>query len=698
MKHVKDRIKDGLMLIIVMVGVMIASMTLTACSDEEEEMEKLSPESYICTIQQSDSIFTEISGVIKYDEVIEQYVVSIEYADWKSVSVLCPLDTSLSVALYPINDSECLKDVGIGETISIYIETVILTHVDEKAPTWYFGYNSGNERIVSRSTAQNNGIGCYLPSNLNYIPTPYFDEVVSRATTLQYLSLYIHFVGEPSEYSYSRSFKEIANSIKVQLNNHYYKSGFQFELRGVDNFAYNLNSFTLTDETKVRDLASHNYNAKGINIYILPVPTLDGVAARVVDIPSQALIAHQYLKSNVMAHEVGHCLGLYHTHKGTDPNERGPEDKPEYVDGSNGDNAGDRIKDTPADPNQWNSDGSYAGGDITDAHGDKYNPDPYNFMCYSGIGANFTSLQVQRMKAIVNTTLKNIIYDGQPQIVGNIHFNTNQIFNDSSNEYDVTTEWIVRRHSLQTSSEDIPEIVAEEYFTGTSINIESKKSEYFEIIAYYSNISAPQTQTWFYATSGAPSPVTGTLWWQYCGQEGFTKNMDHGQPLSIFTDGETMTLNYIDRANARLSGLDYRVVTAANRVLSGKTMTVNKADCSQGFLKVRTYDDCGASDGYFTIPVTVYGAYYGVNVADGSVTFDSRMGATPTGGKQMAPAAKRSIGSVVVYDASGNEVKRMEASDGRMSAEVNTTGWPKGEYKAVVSDGNGYTQEIPFAI
>ncbi len=142
MKNMKNGLKDGLTLIMVMVGVMIAGMAMTACS-EEEEMEKLSPESYICTIPQSDSIFTEISGVIKYDEVIEQYVVSIEYADWKSVSVLCPLDTSLSVALYPMNDSECLKDVGIGETISIYIETVILTHVDEKAPTWYFGYNNG---------------------------------------------------------------------------------------------------------------------------------------------------------------------------------------------------------------------------------------------------------------------------------------------------------------------------------------------------------------------------------------------------------------------------------------------------------------------------------------------------------------------------------------------------------------------------
>ena len=35
MKQSKDRIKDGLMLIMVMVGVMIAGMTLTACSDEE---------------------------------------------------------------------------------------------------------------------------------------------------------------------------------------------------------------------------------------------------------------------------------------------------------------------------------------------------------------------------------------------------------------------------------------------------------------------------------------------------------------------------------------------------------------------------------------------------------------------------------------------------------------------------------------
>ena len=44
---------------------------------------------------------------------------------------------------------------------------------------------------------------------------------------------------------------------------------------------------------------------------------------------------------NVLAHELGHNIGLFHTH----------ESPKEFVDGSNCIQAGDRVCDTNADPN-----------------------------------------------------------------------------------------------------------------------------------------------------------------------------------------------------------------------------------------------------------------------------------------------------------------------------------------------------------
>lgn len=78
-------------------------------------------------------------------------------------------------------------------------------------------------------------------------------------------------------------------------------------------------------------------------------------------------------------HEVGHYFGLFHTHGkyANEPNE-------ELVDGSNCMTAGDDVCDTPADPNVLNlsdSDCNYS-GNLKDANGDSYQPEPRNIMSY----------------------------------------------------------------------------------------------------------------------------------------------------------------------------------------------------------------------------------------------------------------------------------------------------------------------------
>jgi hypothetical protein len=82
---------------------------------------------------------------------------------------------------------------------------------------------------------------------------------------------------------------------------------------------------------------------------------------------------------NTLAHEIGHCLGLIHTHDYLT--------EPELVDGSNCTTGGDMLCDTPADPNLslpglMELPCSYV-GTVTDANGDLYQPLLNNVMSYS---------------------------------------------------------------------------------------------------------------------------------------------------------------------------------------------------------------------------------------------------------------------------------------------------------------------------
>ncbi|MEL6674661.1 MAG: T9SS type A sorting domain-containing protein [Bacteroidota bacterium] len=123
-----------------------------------------------------------------------------------------------------------------------------------------------------------------------------------------------------------------------------------------------------------------------INVYFVTNPTTGGGGAvcgytyrpggpRIV-IMNYACTA----SGKTLSHEIGHYLSLYHTH-GTTNN--GTTD--EFADGSNCSTAGDRICDTPADPNLSGVvDGNcnYVGS-ATDGKGQAYNPDPSNIMSYA---------------------------------------------------------------------------------------------------------------------------------------------------------------------------------------------------------------------------------------------------------------------------------------------------------------------------
>ena len=95
----------------------------------------------------------------------------------------------------------------------------------------------------------------------------------------------------------------------------------------------------------------------------------------------------------ILAHELGHNLGLYHTHENFGGNE--------LVDQSNCNVAGDYICDTAADPNlngKVGSDCSYTGLDV-DSMGNSYKPPVNNIMSYTNddCRTEFTKEQYDKM-------------------------------------------------------------------------------------------------------------------------------------------------------------------------------------------------------------------------------------------------------------------------------------------------------------
>ncbi len=118
--------------------------------------------------------------------------------------------------------------------------------------------------------------------------------------------------------------------------------------------------------------------------------------------------------SHIISHEMGHCLGLFHTFHGLC--ESGCR---ELVDGSNCDICGDYVCDTPPDPQtfQYNEDCSWNGNTCgvpnEDENGDPYNPDMNLIMMYSlpTCMTEFTNGQENRMLDHLETStlLSNVI-------------------------------------------------------------------------------------------------------------------------------------------------------------------------------------------------------------------------------------------------------------------------------------------------
>jgi hypothetical protein len=139
------------------------------------------------------------------------------------------------------------------------------------------------------------------------------------------------------------------------------------------------------------------YETGCINIYYLraiqgnntacnPPCGYGGIAIGGIPGATKALVTTGNIgSSNTIGHEMGHCLGLYHTFSSSFGFEN--------INGSNGTSAGDKVADTPADPFAYNGQPCYSStacnytGTCTDPNGATNFSPPYtNLMSYWGCG------------------------------------------------------------------------------------------------------------------------------------------------------------------------------------------------------------------------------------------------------------------------------------------------------------------------
>lgn len=148
----------------------------------------------------------------------------------------------------------------------------------------------------------------------------------------------------------------------------------------IDNTTYYNIDDSGGNNSEFNALVQINNNPNAINIYI--VNNAVSYAGRANGILSQALVIESsWANTQVMSHEVGHCLDLWHTFQGTAANTSGCA---EAINGSNCTTCGDYVCDTPADANTGNSGG--------------YTPNMDNIMSYYYPFDEFSNGQIDRVR------------------------------------------------------------------------------------------------------------------------------------------------------------------------------------------------------------------------------------------------------------------------------------------------------------
>lgn len=227
------------------------------------------------------------------------------------------------------------------------------------------------------------------------------------------LNVYFHIVRDDNGLNGLPQF-ELGN-VFVDLNSKYNPHKISFNNQGYDT----INNTLLNDlqNLEVNSLVAINNMPNAINIYIVNTVT-SGWNGFAPNIPGKnVIVTIDAALNGITAHEVGHCLNLFHTHHGnhiTEPaSSTYPDACEEFIDGSNSTICGDFIQDTPADPGlRINEENYKVDSNCNYLYNDGYIPDTRNIMSYSRPNClqHFTNGQALRMRdAILNEPILQLV-------------------------------------------------------------------------------------------------------------------------------------------------------------------------------------------------------------------------------------------------------------------------------------------------
>lgn len=231
------------------------------------------------------------------------------------------------------------------------------------------------------------------------------------------------------------------SSLTTRLNKDYNKYGILFSYKGFeyidDSQFYNM------DASLGSTIFYKNRQADAVDVYLvnsyIPASGEVAISGCAQYLPSTALLCVNAAALGILSHEMGHCLGLFHTHRGANygPSpETGGTTCEEMINGSNCNSCGDYMCDTPASPNlQYfsNSNCQYTGSFTQ--NGQPFNPSVNNIMSYAPDNCRtvFSQQQVYAMKNTLNsssareTGVAETTISGPAVVCGSASFNCSNV-------------------------------------------------------------------------------------------------------------------------------------------------------------------------------------------------------------------------------------------------------------------------------
>ncbi|MDE6543976.1 MAG: hypothetical protein K2K76_08430 [Muribaculaceae bacterium] len=561
-------------------------------------------------------------------------------------------------------------------------------------------------------------------------PPAWFFEPMSRSTYqfdghYEVINVFVHILqttkGTRPDLSPSKEAIRDAVINKLNQDHRINNTHFNFRAIGVDEINYIKSTFSIDDDKQCAAAMTQNNRPDALNVYVIGASAANQKAAgKAVVISNACILQPNSYSRSAVTHEVGHCLGLYHTHRITgllwkkyneisEKNEKNEEE--EYVDGSNSDKTGDYLSDTPADPCLWPWNKYSSNSSIVDGHGDRYNPDLYNIMSYSPLQQDFTRMQVQRMhQSIFNESkLSKMASNRGIGLVGNpLGEAGHQHFTEKSRTLtfpvvadDEEVTWTIYQRSDYgySTSHANPSVTTKK---GHSITIERYGiADCYEIYATTTTPYGAERRAEWKASAGVPSPAVGTLNWTAKGGSLMGSFPGYNPTITVFHDLD-LSFNYTDFANpAYRSGMTYRVYTAYGGMYeTSMDVVLSDMECSGGYIDVQVVDPCcGASNSMFRINCELRWDVYSLDIKDGQLAIDVKPAPTQASTTEKVSAKRDlTIKSIKLTTPEGRQLVGRTLDTPQRKMSLSTAGMPKGQYQIEITDVEGNVHKARFGI